>query len=316
MESDSRRPCLALGLLALAAALAACRATGQASVPAEPVRLHVDSLGTGEPVVLLHGFGATSFTWRHLAPELAEDHQVFLVDLKGHGRSPKPPDDRYSLYDQADLVRGWIAARDLREVTLVGNSYGGGVALVTALRLRGTDRLKRLVLLDTVAYEQPLPFFVALLRLPLLGPVSLALISPECAARLVLEKTFHDDDKIPPSAVREYAAPLREPGGRHAMIEAARQAIPSDVDRLVAEYPELGVPTLIVWGRDDEIVPVSIGRRLAKALPRARMAILPECGHAPQEECPELVVALVRVFLEEARMEGTPSERLFSDPRP
>ncbi len=97
--------------------------------------LHYQAFGEGEPILFIHGLGMTSFTWRHITEPLARGHRVIVVDLKGFGNSPKPRDDQYSIYDQARLICGFILHHDLKKLTLVGNSLGGGVALATTLYL-------------------------------------------------------------------------------------------------------------------------------------------------------------------------------------
>ena len=101
--------------------------------PDAPVNLYYEEQGKGPPVLLLHGFGASTFTWRHVAPDLAETHRVIAVDLKGFGQSDKPFDERYSVSDQAELLAQLIEDKDLRDLTIVGHSFGGGVALRLAL---------------------------------------------------------------------------------------------------------------------------------------------------------------------------------------
>lgn len=287
-----------LGLALVCLAVGAC-VTSRSTTRATPVVLYHESFGQGDPVILIHGLGGSSYTWRHIRDSLATRHRVIVIDLKGHGRSPKPRDDAYSLFDQADLVAAFILDQDLRNVTLVGNSFGGGVALVTAGRLidEGNGRLERLVLLDSVAYPQRLPFYVAILRVPLIGPLAMSLLSPRKAVEMVLEKTFYDDDAIPEDAIEEYARALREPGGRHALIQTAR-LVTKNMEKLTDTYARIDVPTLIVWGRDDEIVPLRVGRRLQRELPDADLRIIPECGHAPQEECHTRVLPLIEAFLE------------------
>ena len=85
------------------------------------------------PLLLIHGFGASTYTWRHIAPELARTHRVIAVDLKGFGQSDKPFDSRYSVFDQAELLAELIEEKDLHNLTLVGHSFGGGIALMLAL---------------------------------------------------------------------------------------------------------------------------------------------------------------------------------------
>ncbi len=167
-----------LGFAAIALALGSCGlSAGDAADgpyarlgPAEAsVKLYYEDAGSGPPLLLIHGFGASTYTWRHVAPALAETHRVIAVDLKGFGQSDKPFDDRYSVFDQAELLAQLIEEKDLRDLTLVGHSFGGGIALLLALevdqRLKG--RIARLVLLDSIAYPQNIPVFFRLLDMPL-----------------------------------------------------------------------------------------------------------------------------------------------------
>jgi pimeloyl-ACP methyl ester carboxylesterase len=265
-----------------------------------PVELHTEAYGDGKPVVCLHGFGASTYTWRQLAPDLARDHHVVLIDLKGFGRSPKPRDAAYSVFDQSDLVGALIRRRGLRDVTLIGHSFGGGVALATALAAQGEPGLvTRLVLIDTMAYRQRLPWFLALLRAPIAGPAILWLTPPRVQVRIVLAHAFHDPRRITPDVVSTYAAGLASDGGRFAARQTARQLIPAHVDDFVSRYPSLRLPTLLVWGEHDRVVPRTVAARLADDLPDARLVIVPDAGHVPHEETPDAVIPIVKRFLAE-----------------
>src|SRR3990170_6705993 len=120
---------LTLGLAALALALGSCGLSAGDAVdgpyarlgpPEAPVKLYYSEEGKGPPLLLIHGFGASTFTWRFVAPELAKSHRVIAVDLKGFGQSDKPFDERYSVFDQAELLAQLIVDKDLRDLTLVG----------------------------------------------------------------------------------------------------------------------------------------------------------------------------------------------------
>src|SRR5262249_15605929 len=97
--------------------------------PDAPVKLFYEEEGKGPPIPLIHGFRTSPYTWRHIAPVLALTHRVIAVDLKGFGQSDKPFDARYSVFDQAELLAQFIEDHDLRDLTIVGHSFGGGVAL-------------------------------------------------------------------------------------------------------------------------------------------------------------------------------------------
>ena len=269
-----------------------------ASVPVEEPQLYFEEYGSGEPILLIHGFGASSYSWRYLVPELSKRHRVVLVDLKGFGRSPKPMDEAYSIHDQVRLVSNFIRDRDLAGMTLAGHSYGGGVALLLAMALSGDARYapRRLILVDNVAFRQRLPFFVRLLQSPA-GALVVATLPNTFLVRNILELAYYDDSRIPPEAVAAYAQALDSRGGRHALVRTAERIMPPDIDALPAGYGKLSVPTLILWGREDEIVPLAIGERLHRAIPQSKLVVVDRCGHIPHEECPEAAIPAVLEFM-------------------
>ena len=297
-----------LGLAAIALALGSCGlSAGDAADgpyarlgPIEaPVKLYYQEEGNGPPLLLIHGFGASTFTWRHVAPELAKTHRVIAVDLKGFGQSDKPFDGRYSVFDQAELLAQLIEDKDLRNLTLVGHSFGGGIALLLALeanrRLEG--RISRLVLLDTIAYPQHIPVFFRLLDVPLVSQLGVRMVPPSVQTRVALRIAYLDDSKIDPEEVAIYAAPLKTAAGKHAIIHSARQIMPDGIAELSERYKTIELPTLILWCDHDRIVPLEVGLRLRRTLPNSTLRLVEDCGHMPQEEQPELTLQLIKAFI-------------------
>ena len=268
--------------------------------PDAPVKLFVEEKGKGSPLLLIHGFGASTFTWREIAPALARRHRVIAVDLKGFGQSDKPFDERYSVFDQAELLKQLIIDKDLRDLTLIGHSFGGGVALVLALdedpRLKG--RIKKLVLLDTIAYPQDIPVAFKMLDMPVVSHVGVRMLPPSMQARMALRIAYLDNSKIDDDEVEMYAAPLRTAAGKHAIIHSARQIMPEDLEEISKRYASIEMPTLIAWCDYDRIVPLDVGLKLRRTLPKATLEIIDSCGHMPHEEQPEATLSLIEDFLD------------------
>jgi pimeloyl-ACP methyl ester carboxylesterase len=263
------------------------------------IKINYYQAGQGPPVILLHGFGACTYTWRHLAPELAGDHRVFALDLKGYGLSDKPADGKYAVSDQADMVAAFIRTRDLHNLAIIGHSMGGGVALMAYFKVQEDTpaRIKKLVLIDSAGYPQKMPWFIRLARIPVVSRLITRLLSPRFATYLVLKKCYYDNDKITEEQIDTYAYYGSLPGAREAVRQTAQQIVPADLEALKDKYKTIQVPVLIIWGAEDEVVPVSVGKKFKRDIPDAELVILPKCGHIPPEEEWQRTNRLIATFL-------------------
>lgn len=268
--------------------------------------LHVEVTGKGTPVLLIHGFGLSGYSWRHVTKAIARNHTVIVVDLKGCGKSPKPLDGTYSLDDHVKLVHELVVKNDLKNLIIAGHSMGGGIALRVTMKLLDDPEqhgnIAGLILIDSMAYRQELPWFISSLQSPLLRVLGDAAFSPEAQVRSVLQTSYYRVSRITEAQVSTYAKPLKTAGGKHAMIKTAEQIVPKDIDSLIAKYPTITVPALIVWGRFDRVVPLKLGELLDNALPNSRLVVVGDCGHIPHEENPEETVNAISEFLTSRRM--------------
>jgi pimeloyl-ACP methyl ester carboxylesterase len=269
------------------------------NTPAGALRLAVIDEGRGPPLLLLHGFATSSYTWHAVIPELAKNHRVIAVDLRGFGASDKPIDEHYSIFDQADAVEALIEQENLHGLTLIGHSFGGGVALALALREQGRAQphIRNLVLIDTIAYRQPVPIFFKLLEVPIAGDIGMALVPPEVQAAQGLRLAYYDRDKISARSVAEYANTLYSPAAKHALTETVAHIVPDNIDEISARYPSIRLPTLILWCTQDKVVPLKLGQLLHNNMPGAEFVVFADCGHMPQEERPEDTAGTIQAFL-------------------
>ncbi len=197
------------------------------------------------------------------------------------------------------MLYQFILEHDLRKLTLIGNSFGGALSLLLSLMLADAGesaRLKSLVLIDAGAYKEYVPAYLKLLSVPLLN-LGVYLIPSRAAVRAILRKAYYDPSKITDEQIAAYAGPIAAPGGKHALIETGRQLVPANFDKLVKRYKNITVPTLIIWGREDRIIPLKVGELLDRKIANSTLKIIEDCGHAPQEEKPEETVPLVLEFL-------------------
>lgn len=290
----------------LGLAIAACRAAAipeHARYPAgtafrattrvvDGTRLAVIDTGRGAPVVFLHGFGASVYSWRHtLPPVVAAGHRVVAVDLRGFGSAEKPG----SGYSNAAYVRLVVALLDslgVAQSVLVGHSMGGAIAAEVALA--HPARVRGLVLIDAAGYGVRWPQVLRVARWPLVGALATALRGRWIAAR-ILRSTFARPGRVTEADVDQYYAPVAEPAYGRALRGVLREF---RFDTLVGRLGTLAMPTLVVWGAEDQWIPVLDGSRLAAELPRAVFAVIPRAGHAAAEEAPDDVNRLLIAFLQ------------------
>ena len=267
-------------------------------------RSGLDAAPGSDVFLLIHGYGASTFTWRTWTPVLERRGHVIGIDLLGCGRSGMPPEGPYGPVGQASLVLellGRLASEEGIEpgrVTLVGHSLGGGIALLTALELqRAGTPAGRLVVVSGAAYPQRMPPFVTIARTPRLARLLMAAVPSRVLARQVLRSIVFDSSVVTDELVDGYARPLAREGAPGALIASARRIQPPDLAAITERYRSLAAPTLLLWGRHDRVVPAWVGERLSRALPDADFRLLERCGHLPQDERPAASLAALESFL-------------------
>lgn len=258
--------------------------------------LHFQVMGYGSAnVIFLHGFAASLHTWDDLTTFFPLDEfTLHLIDLKGHGHSSRPFGGDYSALQNARLIAGYIHKHKLKDITLIGHSYGGLVGLLTAL---DCPEIARLILIGTPGFPQKIPKFMRILRLPLIGPLLMSSIPADKIARRGLESVFHQQELITERLVERYAAVYRHKGSARALASTVRQILPPNPAKINARYGTLSTPVLILWGEHDRIVKPWQGKQLNRELKNSRMVIIPDCGHNPHEERPEETFTIILGFL-------------------
>lgn len=260
----------------------------------EGLRVRYVRAGSGPPVVLIHGLSSSIYTWREVLPALAQAHDVVALDLPGFGGSDQPPDLTADAY--LPVVVELMDRLGISRASLVGHSLGGAVSVLVAAR--HPERVHRLVLIDAAGYNlapSDRPWLVRLSQAlgPLLDPFPIRRLM----VRTGLRQNFHDDALVTDSRVEEYVAPLLRPGA----LRSVRSMLSSRGSGAFGAFPavvgEVRAATLIVWGRQDEWIPVDHAGRFAAAIPGSRVSILEGCGHLPQEEKPAVVAPLLLEFL-------------------
>jgi pimeloyl-ACP methyl ester carboxylesterase len=262
-----------------------------AFVQAGGLRVRYARRGSGPPVILVHGFGSSIYTWAEVIPILARDHDVIAVDLPGFGGSDVP--GHFDREASAELLARVMDGLGVLRASFAGNSLGGALSAVTAARHPG--RVDRLVLIDAAGYNLSPQDRPPMLRMMAAIPGRLQDLWPQRPVlRMGLKQVFYDDSRVTHDKVEEYLAPMARPGAR----KAARALLASgETFGLPGLLKGVRAPTLVIWGADDVWVPPADADRFVRDIPGARKVLIPQCGHVPQEEKPQEVAALIADFL-------------------
>ncbi|WKZ42125.1 MAG: alpha/beta hydrolase [Anaerolineales bacterium] len=265
------------------------------------LNVHYKKFGSGEPVfILLHGFGASLFSWREVTAPLAEIGTVIAYDRPAFGLTERPMEwegeSPYSQEAQIELVIGLMDALGVEKAILVGNSAGGTISMLTALQY--PERVESLILVDPAVYAGGgAPAWSR----PLLKTPQMNRVGPLFARQIqtrgpeLVEVAWHDPGKITPDVIEGYQKPLRIENWDKALWYLT---VSSHESGLAERLDELTLPILVITGDDDRIVPTEQSVRLAGELPNAGLVVIPQSGHVPHEETPAEFMQAVIQFLE------------------
>jgi pimeloyl-ACP methyl ester carboxylesterase len=262
-------------------------------LPVGGVEAHYRDEGRGPAVVLVHGTSASLHTWDGWVERLRADHRVVRFDLPGFGLTGPSPSRDYSLEAYVAFVDEVVGRLGLDRFVIGGNSLGGHVALRYAVA--HPDRVRALILVDASGYplllgSAPLAFRLA--RWPVL-PALLERLDPRRLVEDGVRRVYGDPERIRPGVVERYYELALRPGNRAAFGDRMRLAYGDDTARI----RQLRVPTLILWGARDRVIPLEAARRFAVDIPGARLVVYDDLGHVPMEEDPARTVVDVQRFL-------------------
>jgi len=260
------------------------------------VRVRYVRTGGGSPVVLLHGFGSSIYTWKDVIPGLARAHEVVALDLPGFGWSDQPADLSFELYPR--VVLGLLDQLSLDRASLVGNSMGGAVACWLAASEPG--RVDLLVLIDSAGFnlrEADRPAMVRLTSHPSAEAIAGRLPATRLLVTIGLRHVFHDDTRLTEERIDEYLAAAKRPGTLRS-IRSLMASTRAAADEFAARLGRIKAPTLVLWGEEDQWIPLAHADRFVAAIHGARKVVVPGIGHLPEEEAPQEVTRLLLDFLE------------------
>ena len=255
--------------------------------------IHYVDEGEGIPLVLLHGTGASLHTWDFWAERLKDKYRVIRITLPGFGLSGPRSDKKYKIKDYVNLLESFVSQIGIEKFHLVGNSLGGSVAwLYTSFY---DKKVKKLILVNSSGFEfDQIPFVIRLARNNYLNFL-IKKTSPKFLIKKSLKEVFYDDNLISKSIINRYYKLNLRKGNRQAFID---RALINYIDN-TARLKKINIPTLILWGQNDEWINVKFAQKFKTMIKGSRVSIMNETGHIPMEERPFESLKIVEAFLVE-----------------
>lgn len=270
------------------------------TVPVKGHSLAYLDVGQGPPVILIHGFGGSMWQWEHQQRPLSAGFRLITPDLIGSGLSDKP-DIEYRPDQMLDYFVGFMDALGIPQATLVGNSMGAGLAI--GMALAHPDRVSQLVLIDGLpanvrervtspsiqrALDTPAPSWLASFGNWLFGGVMI---------ESVLKEIVHDPALLTPAVIERSNRNRQRPGMIRPLM-TVRDSLPLWETGFARRLGEIAHPTLIVWGEEDRVFPLAVGEELQRTIKGSSLVRIPNAGHIPQWERPDLANRAMIDFLQ------------------
>jgi pimeloyl-ACP methyl ester carboxylesterase len=252
----------------------------------------------GRVLVLIHGSNASLHTWEPWVKILGNDYRIISMDLPGHGLTGVNPAGTYHNASYVRVVDGLLTKLGVDKAVIGGNSMGGGVSWMYALA--HPEKTEALLLIDAGGQPQAkstkAPIGFRVMTMPVIKELA-RVVAPRSMFESSIKTTMSVQSKIDDKLIDRYWELNRFPGNREATMK--RFSSPRSMRTTTKEaLAGINVPVMIMWGEDDNLIPVSSARWFAEAIPTAKLVIYPKVGHIPMEEIPEQSAADVKAWLD------------------
>lgn len=267
-------------------------------MPLDGMQVHYRDQGNKKdslPIVLIHGTGASLHTFDAWTDELKAQYRVISMDIPGFGLTGPFPDRDYSMDHYVNFIEQFLIAKGISKCILGGNSLGGAIAWQFAAK--NPSMVDKLILIDAAGYplaskSKPIAFTLA--GIPVVNKL-LTFLTPRSMVRSSVENVYVDKSKVTDDLVERYFKLTLREGNRQALVDRMTQQYDSNK---VERIKSIEVPTLVLWGEEDLLIPLSYAYQFEKDLANSDLVILGNMGHVPMEENPAKSLVPVLNFLE------------------
>ena len=260
------------------------------------MQVHYRVEGTGMPIVLLHGTGSSLHTWDDWTENLKENYRVIRMDLPAFGLTGPNKRGDYSIEGYTHFLDKFVSKTKRDSILLAGNSLGGHIAW--KYTLQHSEKVKKLILVDAsgLSTHKPQPWIFKMAKTPLLNTLFLY-ITPRYILKHNLQQVYEDDSKITEELVTRYHKMTLRAGNRGAFIDRAKSDIMQSESFKEDQLKSIQTPTLLLWGKNDQWIPVENGNRMNALMPNSELVVIPNSGHVPMEENPIESIQILNAFL-------------------
>ena len=257
------------------------------------MEVHYRDEGYGQPIILIHGTGASLHTWDNWTEELKKTFRVIRLDLPAYGLTGPHPENKYTIPYYSDFLNKFVDSLKVNNFILAGNSLGGSIAWYYV-----TENEEKVVLLSLLnsggffSQDKGSPLVFKLARAPIIKDI-LRYVTPRFFIKNTLKEVYHDESKLTDKKIDTYRDLILREDNREAFIYRSKNKSVDYTDRLT----EIKIPTQILWGDNDAWIPVENAKLFAEKISNVKVDIMKDTGHIPMEERPEESLKLFVDFI-------------------
>lgn len=267
-------------------------------IKVEHLKLHYLEMGSGDPILLLHGWPTSAYLWRNLMPTLAEKNRVIALDLPGFGRSDKRLSDSFSFNYQRKMIDGFLSSLGIEKVNLAVHDLGGPLGLFWAVR--NPQKVSRITMLNTLVYPE-FSWAVKLFGLSTMLPLVRTWMTSPKGIRGAMRFGVVHKDQLSKMDIEQYQRPFQSKEARKVLLKTVQRLSIKGYHEMAEELPKFKIPIQLIYGKQDKILPdiAETMARVQKDLPQAELTALDDCGHFLQEDKPIEIAHLMSKFLQQ-----------------
>lgn len=259
-------------------------------------RIAYKEMGTGKPLLLLHGIPTNNLLWSHVMPKLADQYRVIAPDMLNYGESDKPENADVSINAQARIMDKFMDAVGMDAADIVAHDIGGGVGQLMAINYG--YRVQRLVLIDSICFDSwPIPEFEKMLEPGVEESTTVEEFTDNMQS--FMPNGVYDEAVITDEMVERYVGQWNSAEGKAAFFRNLRRLNKEYTQAIAGELKTIQAKTLILWGEEDNFQKPKYAPKLKKAIPGATLIWVEQAGHWVTDEKPGLVTQHILTFLEE-----------------